>query len=230
MHTLQASDLMIGLRCDYCRPINEVTINQNRERETKMSFYTNIIKVFNEATHKEIADGLLWYQTAQDECQVLADKYQLPKRIVVGVVSALSPTNKWSQNLKDADNMLACFVVGGYVEDCKPCTYKTMRDKAWSIPQSMPHTDTDVAFILRGPKITDFFYCIMGHDTCVIDGHAWCIAYADRRTMQEVPNIGKKLRAELQQAYVKAGKKHGLTAYQMQAITWLAWRRIHGVG
>ena len=195
-----------------------------------MSFYTNIIKTFNEATHKEIDDGLLWYQTAQDECQALADKYQLPKRIVVGVVSALSPTNKWSQNLKDADNMLACFVVGGYVDDTKPCTYKTMRDKAWSIPQSMPHTDEDVAFILRGPKITDFFYCIMGHDTCVIDGHAWCIAYADRRTMQEVPNIGKKLRAELQQAYVKAGKKHNVTAYQMQAITWLAWRRIHGVG
>jgi hypothetical protein len=47
--------------------------------------------------------------------------------------------------------------------------------------------------------------------------------------MQEVPSIGKKLRFELQAAYSKAGKKHAMTAYQMQAATWVAWRRIHGV-
>ena len=125
--------------------------------------------------------------------------------------------------------MLACFVDGGYVEDCAPCTYKTMRDKAWDILQTNPHSIEDTAFILRGPKITDFFYCIMGQDVCVIDGHAWCIANADRRTMQEVPNIGKKLRKDLQQAYSKAGKKHGMTAYEMQAATWVAWKRMHNV-
>jgi hypothetical protein len=47
--------------------------------------------------------------------------------------------------------------------------------------------------------------------------------------MQKVPNIGKKLRAELQEAYRRAGKKHGMTAYEMQAATWVAWKRIHNV-
>jgi hypothetical protein len=47
--------------------------------------------------------------------------------------------------------------------------------------------------------------------------------------MQEVPNIGKKLRLEIQQAYADAGKRVGLTAYQMQAATWVTWRRLHGV-
>ena len=125
--------------------------------------------------------------------------------------------------------MCRIFVEGGYVEDTKPSTYKTMRDKAWSILQTMPHNIDDVAFILNGPKITDFAYCIIGNDVCVIDGHAWCIANADRRTMQEVPNIGKKLRADLQQAYSNAGKKHNMTAYEMQAATWVAWKRIHNV-
>ena len=69
----------------------------------------------------------------------------------------------------------------------------------------------------------------MGYNSCVIDGHAWCIAYADRRVMQEVPSISKKLRVELQGAYARAGKKHGLTAHQMQAVTWVTWRRIYGV-
>jgi hypothetical protein len=194
-----------------------------------MSYYVNISKIYKQCDIAELHHGITWYNDAKKECQNIADRYELPLHIVTGVVAALSPTNKWEQNIKDGDNMCRIFTDGGYVEDCKPCTYKTMRDKAWSILQSMPHNDDDVAFILRGPKITDFFYCIMGRDVCVIDGHAWCIANNDRRTMQEVPNIGKKLRADLQKAYSKAGKKYNMTAFQMQAATWVAWRRIHGV-
>jgi hypothetical protein len=192
-------------------------------------YVKNILKVFEQVTPNELQHGLTWYSKAQADGQRIADAYEIPLRIAVGVIAALSPTNRWDRNLTDADSMVQVFVDGGYVESCMPCTYKTMRDKAWSILTKMPKTDQDTAFILNGPKITDFFWCIMGHDVCVIDGHAWCIANADRRTMQEVPSIGKKLRLELQAAYSKAGKKHGMTAYQMQAATWVAWRRIHGV-
>jgi len=195
-----------------------------------MTQYTrNILKVFTQCTGDEVQHGLNWYSDAKQEAQNIADKYQLPLHVVIGVIAALSPTNSWEMNLRNADTMCHIFVDGGYVEDTKPSTYKTMRDKAWSILQTMPHNIDDVAFILNGPKITDFAYCIMGNDVCVIDGHAWCIANADRRTMQEVPNIGKKLRAELQQAYSNAGKKHNMTAYEMQAATWVAWKRIYNV-
>jgi len=44
-----------------------------------------------------------------------------------------------------------------------------------------------------------------------------------------VPNIGKKLREQLQKCYSNAGKKHGMTAYEMQASTWVTWRRLHGL-
>ena len=194
-----------------------------------MTYLNNILSVYAQATTTERDSGLTWYSDALTACQALADTYQLPLRIVVGVVAALSPTNRWERNLIDADNMLRVFTQGGYVEDTAPCTYKTMRDKAWDILQTNPHTDDDVAFLLRGPKITDFFYCIMGKETCVIDGHAWCIASADRRTLQEVPNIGKGLREELQASYVEAGASVGLTAYEMQAVTWVTWKRIHNV-
>jgi len=195
-----------------------------------MTQYTrNILKVFAQCTDAELQHGLTWYKDAEIAGQNIADKYQLPLHVVVGVIAALSPTNEYRQNIRNADTMCRIFVDGGYVEDTKPSTYNTMRDKAWSILQTMPHNIDDVAFILNGPKITDFAYCIMGNDVCVIDGHAWCIANNDRRTMQKVPNIGKKLRAELQECYRRAGKKHGMTAYQMQAATWVAWKRIHNV-
>lgn len=194
-----------------------------------MQYVRNINKVFKQAQAHEVKHGKTWYRDALRECEDMAACHGLPVHIVAGVVAALSPTNKWERNLVDAHYMCKTFVDGGYVEDCSPCTYKTMRDKAWSILQSMPHNVDDVAFILNGPKITDFFMCIMGQDVCVIDGHAWGIAFGDRRNMQDVPSIGKRMRKELQQAYSRAGKKHGLTAYQMQAATWVTWKRIHNV-
>ena len=195
-----------------------------------MSYVTNINKVLKQATPAEMLHGLTWYADALKECQDMADCHRLPLAIVVGVVAALSPTNRWQRNLVDAHYMCKTFVNGGYVEDTAPCTYKTMRDKAWKILADGVRQDAeDIAKTLNGPKITDFFWCIMGQDVCVIDGHAWCIANADRRTMQEVPSIGKKLRKELQAAYSKAGKRHGMTAFEMQAATWVTWKRIHNV-
>lgn len=194
-----------------------------------MSYVENILKVYDQATIIEFAEGKLWYDDAKKQAQAIADGCELPLHIVVGVIAALSPTNKWERNVSDAAAMCEAFVDGGYCEDVTVCTYKKMRDKAWYILVEMPGDAQLVANILKGPKITDFFWCILGHNVCVIDGHAWCIANADRRTLQEVPTIGKKLRQELQDAYVVAGNKVGLTAYQMQAITWVAWRRIHNV-
>ena len=192
-------------------------------------YVRNINKVYALATPDEVTHGLTWYTTAKDACQAMADKYELPVNTVVGVVAALSPTNRWERNLLDAADMLETYTGGGYKESCAPCTYRTMRDKAWAILDLAFVVNEAIAVLLNGPKITDFYWCIMGVDVCVIDGHAWCIANGDRRTMQEVPAVGKKLRKELQGAYSRAGKKHGLTAYEMQAATWVAWKRIHNV-
>ena len=188
----------------------------------------NILAVYEQATAGEVIDGTSWYLSARNECQAIADEHELPLHIVVGVVAALSPTNKWERNILDADAMCYVFTQGGYKEDCTPCTYKTMRDKAWSILADMPDK-INTAVVLNGPKITDFYHCILGHNVCVIDGHAWCIANNDRRTLQEVPSIGKKARIELQEAYRQAAEEKGMSAYEMQAITWLTWKRIHGV-
>ena len=192
------------------------------------TYVENILAVFDQATQSEMAHGLNWYADAKSQAWDIADKTELPLHIVVGVIAALSPTNGWEQNLKDAALFCETFANGGYYVDVKASTYKTMWDKAWKILESVADYD-GVATILNGPKITDFYRCIMGENVCVIDGHAWCIAYSDRRVLQDVPNIGKKLRKELQEAYKIAGEKMGITAYQMQAITWVTWKRIYNV-
>lgn len=186
----------------------------------------NILAVLNEANEAEIDHGTTWYHTACKRAQEIADEAQLPLDVVVGVIAALSPTNEWEKNLTDARNLCLEFVRGGYMEDVKCSTYNTMKEKAWAILVGVDNIPAH----LNGPKITDFYSCIMGDESaCVIDGHAWCIANNERRTMQEVPNIGKKARQQMQEAYAAAGKAVGFHAYQIQAITWVAWRRMHGI-
>ena len=190
----------------------------------------NILKVFRLATTGEVYNGTTWYGSAQYEATNIAYAHDLPLRIVVGVIAALSPNNKWERNVSNAADMIAVFLSGGTVEMCKPSTYLKMRDKAWLILEQMPATDAEVIKVLNGQKITSFFLNIMGINTCTVDGHAFNIANGKRigLTKPEV-NITKGQYKELQDAYKRAGKRVGLKAFEIQAITWVVWKRIHNI-
>ena len=126
--------------------------------------------------------------------------------------------------------MVSVFCWGGDVTQCSTSTYKSMRDKAWSILEQMPDTDDGVVEILNGQKIVSFFQNIMGHDTCTIDGHAINIARGKRLGLtDQTVSVSKSGYKELQEAYRKAAKRVGLKAYEIQAITWVAWKRIHNI-
>ena len=84
-----------------------------------MTQYTrNILACFKQATQDEIDHGLTWYADAKSDAQSMADKYELPLHIVVGVVAALSlRLIVGNVTLIDADNVLNTFISGGYVEE-----------------------------------------------------------------------------------------------------------------
>lgn len=190
----------------------------------------NILKTYRQATAQEVHHGVTWYNDAHSQAQALADEHQVPLRIVVGVIAALSPNNKWERNITNASDMIAAFLRGDDVSVCKPSTYLKMRDKAWSILEQMPDDDDAVVAILNGQKIVSFFHNIMGHDNCTIDGHAFNIAMGKRIGLTEPEvTVTKGMYQELQAAYRRAGKRVGLKAFEIQAITWVAWKRIHNI-
>lgn len=190
----------------------------------------NILKVYRQATQQEHDRGTQWYADAKAQAQEIANLHDVPLRIVVGVIAALSPNNKWDRNLKDASNMLAVFLRGDPVDVCKPCTYTKMRDKAWSVIEQMPEDDAAVMRVLNGQKIVSFFSNIMGHDNCTIDGHAYNIAKGKRVTLTDnETGMGKAEYQKMQAAYYRAAKRIGLKVYELQAITWVVWKRIHNI-
>jgi hypothetical protein len=195
-----------------------------------MSAVRNVLRVYRQATPSEVQTGTRWYADAKADAQRISDKHGVPLRISVGVISALSPNNKWVRNVGDADRMVSVFCWGGCVVQCNPSTYTKMRDKAWSILEQMPECDDQVMRILNGQKIVSFFQNIMGHDTCTIDGHAINIARGKRLELTEpTVSVSKSGYQELQEAYRRAGKRVGLKAYEIQAVTWVAWKRIHNI-
>jgi len=190
----------------------------------------NIIAIYKLANPSEIKHGLTWYVNANTDCMKIANKLELPLHIVIGVVSALSPNNKWERNIINAQDLCTAFMNGQDMDSIKVSTYHKMKQKAWHILETMPSYEETIT-ILNGKKIVSFFRNISGDETDItIDGHARNIYYNDRQGLTTPnTNIKKNEYLDIQKAYLRASKKLGVKAYELQAITWVAWRRIHGI-
>ena len=195
-----------------------------------------ILKVYNLATDKEIRQGLLWYEVANYLASGIAEELGVSPKAATGVIAALSPNNQWARNLVDARNLIEGFQRGLNPDEIKVSTYNAMKSKAWSILEDDLSCHSSILTRLNGRKIQSFYECISGFNgSCCIDGHARNIAYGERVSLTDKQtNIGVKEYSNLQESYYRAAQKvvidgTTLKAHQMQAITWVAWRRIHGI-
>ena len=189
----------------------------------------NIVSVYRDADKTQHAEGLLWYSDAQKAAHNIAVKYDVAVYIVVAVIAALSPNNKWSRNIVNADALIGAFIRGDGLLSVKVSTYNKMKQKAWDILAACPDYDGAKA-MLKGQKITSFFMDIMGEFNVTIDGHARNIAYGERVGLtDDRTNIGVREYRALQAAYEEAARRVGLMPYQLQAITWRVWRDRHGI-
>jgi len=189
----------------------------------------NIVACYKTADDDQRAGGMAWYSKAQCAAYDIAAKYDIAVYIVVAVISALSPNNKWLRNLSNADALIGAFLRGDGIDAVKVSTYHKMKQKAWDILAARPDYDTAKA-MLKGQKITSFFCDIMGEFNVTIDGHARNIAYAEKVGLtDDRTNIGKLEYRALQAAYEEAARQLGLMPYQLQAITWRVWRDRWGI-
>ena len=189
----------------------------------------NIMAVYRDADATQHAEGLLWYSDAQKAAHDIAVKYDIAVYLAVAVIAALSPNNKWSRNVTNADALIGAFIRGDGVDSVKVSTYHKMKAKAWDILAARPDYE-GAKTMLKGQKITSFFMDIMGEFNVTIDGHARNIAYGERVGLtDDRTNIGVREYRALQAAYEEAARRVGLMPYQLQAITWRVWRDRHGI-
>ena len=189
----------------------------------------NIMACYRAADSVQVNEGLLWYSDAKQAAHDIAVKHGIAVYIVVAVIAALSPNNKWSRNVVNADALIGAFVNGDGIDAVKVSTYHKMKAKAWDILAARPDYDT-AKTMLKGQKITSFFMDIMGEFNVTIDGHARNIAYDERVGLtDDRTNIGVREYRAIQAAYEEAARRLRLMPYQLQAITWRVWRDRHGI-
>lgn len=193
----------------------------------------NIRKMYKWAlanlSNDEIDNATNWYSIANQEATDIAIKLDMPVYIVVGVMAALSPNNKWERNKINAYELCKAFQDGQGMDSVKVSTYSKMKLKAWTILEVIPDYET-TKLMLNGKKIVNFYRNIMGEDDVTIDGHARNIAYNERVGLTDAKtSIGVKEYASLQKEYLTVAKEYGLLGRELQAITWVAWKKRYNI-
>lgn len=189
-----------------------------------------ILATFFHATPGEMADGSTWYQRASMAADSIAASCGMDADVVAGVIAALSPNNRWERNCTDTERLCRLYAAGGAesAADCVVSTYGANKVKALRILAGEPPLT-----VLGGLKVRAFYECILGSTTSVcVDGHAYAIWAGERIATTQTPKISAKLYAAISAAYMQAADTinavtgASYSAAQVQAITWLTWRRM----
>ena len=200
----------------------------------------SIIAMYFSSSKVDRVKGKNWYSNAYSIACTLGKKYGVHSNTVSAVISALSPSNKWNRNVEDAEMMLRANAYDLDLTECKPSTYGKQKLKAIAILEGNVSDDETLKRILSGQKTKSFYANIStnGKTTdCTIDGHAYNIWNGTVTSLGDVPNMTPKTYKMIQEDYRKAAIEISsitesetgeiLTASEIQAITWVAYRRIH---
>lgn len=194
---------------------------------TLRTAYRNIRAVFDKATPADVAEGCNWYSEARENCARMSELYGIPKDAAAWIIAALSPNAKWERNLRDAWALTGA-LEAGHSPATVPCqTYGQNKDKAVRIWQ-LAKAGLPYAGIAGGRKVTAFARNIAsggeGEDVTV-DFHAYGIARG-RKFTAATAKFGAPEYRLIASAYRKVAQDVGIAAPQLQAVTWLVWRRL----
>lgn len=162
-------------------------------------------------TESDYAEGMAWYGEAYDFASALTPANPA---IGAGILAALSPNTSWPQNKVRATTLVST----GDVRHFPDAVGKAQRILAGETPLD----------VLGGPKVRSFYTDIMGlpNESVTVDRHAIDIACGRPLSNAERSPFQKgKAYATLARFYTEVAREYGVTPNQLQAITWVWWRK-----
>lgn len=186
---------------------------------TKEQAITNLLTIWEKVTDKQYSKGKNWYLKARDFAIILscsANTKELNLVQTCGVVAALSPRNKWSDNQLDAVNVLKDWIEDKDLKETKLSSPYPKIENVIRILEGVYPTKT------LGQKARSFFNCIFNplcDDVCIDSWAARAAGYNEKW-------ISKEDYPVLQDYYREAAKSVGLghTPALFQAIIWVTYR------
>jgi hypothetical protein len=189
----------------------------------------NILAVYRGARADHIRFGLSWYAFTNREAMRMGGGRAQHLNRNAGIIAALSPLNKWDNNIRKAREVVSkrgrIAVVKGQPNGIG---LGNNVSKAIAI-----YKGADPADVLNGDKVNAFYRSIVnpsGDIRPTIDRHAFDIAVGERTNEKRRGALSRKgVYEDFADAYREAAKFAGIGAPQMQAITWVTWREAIGI-
>ena len=179
----------------------------------------NLDKFFNIATDDQVKDGLKWYQEANKIVLNIATEYKIDPYKVASVLSALSPRNKWKQNIADTIKVCKAWTEGKTPEEIKVCTFHTNKFKAFAI------LDDKVKITDKSLKTFNFVRNIAFLDPTALTVDIWHLrACFDKIIKIDNASIGRVAYKQIKKLTLAKAEKLGITGFEFQAIVWTSIR------
>ena len=179
----------------------------------------NLDKFFNIATDDQVKDGLKWYKEANKIVLNIATEYKNDPYKVASVLSALSPRNKWKQNIADTIKVCKAWTEGKTPEDIKVCTFHTNKFKAFAI------LDDKVKITDKSLKTFNFVRNIAFLDPTAVTVDIWHLrACFDKIIKIDNASIGRVAYRQIKKLTLAKAEKLGITGFEFQAIVWTSIR------
>jgi hypothetical protein len=178
----------------------------------------HILRVYRLATQDEIARGMQWYPLVHNIIVNWAETFGRSIANVACIVAALSPQLRWDRNL-----IIAADALRGRKSSIGGVLPTNLR-KAIAIRDDYA---TDMAgYFIHGCKVRCFAANLAGNfDTVTADTHATQIAAGDVRNTLRVDTW--KRYEPVANAFVTAARRGKLKPAEIQAITWITWKRLY---
>ena len=190
-------------------------------------YYIKLIKnnidfYFNASTKKEQQDGKQWYIKAQNFVEETALNYAYSFDVVAGVLSALSPRNKWEQNKKDCITVLNAVNNGISPEDVKVCTFHKNKFKAFGIAKG------NVKITEDSQKTYSFINNIAYLDNKYVTIDIWALRACFNKTISiKSATIGKTAYKQITNIFLEKSQEYDIKGFELQAILWLTAQRLY---
>lgn len=160
--------------------------------------------------------SLEWYPKAHQWCEEVADGLCIDKETVAGVVSALSPNNKWERNLFDARQVIDTYLGGGNPEDIKVCTYTVNKEKAFRVLEE----GLELFDYGSGPKTFSFMRNIGHLDDERVTIDMWHLRACHRGMRNPPASLTLKRYREIEELTKDVAKEYGVPGYALQSVIW----------
>lgn len=178
-----------------------------------------IEKYITAATPSEYKQGLVWYSDARALCVELSHRYHVTLQQVAQVISVLSPQKKWETNKLEVRALFAEHFDGVDSSVNYFATKKQLQECRDIIKG---------AFAIPSKRIKTFSFAdnIANKDSIevTIDRHALRVAYDDKSA--KIDKVSPVQYREAREAYNIVADRYGLKGYEVQAITWVVYKRI----